>query len=523
MTRHALEFYDPLYELISISSKYIPPRVKVFSENTLKEEATYKEIKYIKPDPIAITQSKEFVRLARLKQSGLSWLVFPSATHTRYAHSIGCWRLGNIAESQIKIIENDSDSNSADLLKGNIQPSPAKFYTMLDRTGLREEFLLSLLLHDIGHGPLGHTIEDNEIFLQGLVRGGLKNTDHEHRGASLIIGEGELARAWKSKSDCSDLPLLQDLFANASKGYIDVMDIAYIMTGDENTYLSEETKRGSRIIGLRILKELVSGILDLDRLDHYARDSFFSGIKQVVVNVYGFLNGVRIGYDENQLPKIILTEEGASHAASLLFNKRQLISTMFRNSQVLSYSAMVNWALSCYLSGLPNNDIASKSLEIALMDDDEFIKCLVNKEAPGSCRDIMKHICNISPYMLVGAWPDDRISSEWESVIDNFRDKYELSFYDGNEAPCAIIHKEKGFGYDKKTKREASDDWLNTDKLYLQDGRTPLTDHPKYQSDFEHLRVAGKNRFIWCFAKNKDKVKQCRDYLVPVLGIPVIK
>lgn len=88
---------------------------------------------FLKPPEIEAVDTPEFQRLRRIKQLGLTNLVYPSANHTRFEHSLGTLHLaGKIAE----------------------------------RLGLEEEEMrlirLAALLHDVGHGPLSHT---SEVFL----------------------------------------------------------------------------------------------------------------------------------------------------------------------------------------------------------------------------------------------------------------------------------------------------------------------------------------------------------------------
>lgn len=94
-----------------------------------------------------VIDTPEFQRLRRIKQLGMTYMVYPSANHTRFEHSLGAFHLaGRIAE----------------------------------KLGLEEEKTLRIaaLLHDIGHGPLSHTSEE-------LLARYLKEP-HEKIGMSII-------------------------------------------------------------------------------------------------------------------------------------------------------------------------------------------------------------------------------------------------------------------------------------------------------------------------------------------------
>jgi uncharacterized protein len=145
-----------------------------------------------------------FQRLRRIKQLGLSSLVYPGANHTRFEHTIGALHL---MRSAIEILR----------LKG-IEISQHE----------ADSVCMAILLHDIGHGPFSHALENT------LISGA------NHEQLSLIIME-ELNREFEGK-----LNTAISIFKN------------------------EYPKK--------FLYQLVSGQLDMDRLDYLRRDSFFSGV-----------------------------------------------------------------------------------------------------------------------------------------------------------------------------------------------------------------------------------------------------
>ncbi|MFT5942750.1 MAG: HD superfamily phosphohydrolase, partial [Sediminicola sp.] len=76
-----------------------------------------------------------FQRLRRISQMGLSYLVYPGATHTRFHHALGCMHL---MQKAIQVLR----------------------FKKVEITQLEEEGLLcAILLHDIGHGPFSHAME----------------------------------------------------------------------------------------------------------------------------------------------------------------------------------------------------------------------------------------------------------------------------------------------------------------------------------------------------------------------------
>ena len=145
-------------------------------------------------------------RLTRIKQLGLTCYVYPGAQHTRFQHSLGALFLMTEA---IKTLQN----------KGNdITQEEA------------EAVYAAIFLHDVGHGPFSHTLED--FFY--------KEISHEDIGIAII-------------------EKLNEEFGGKLNLTIEIL---------KNTYHK------------KFLHELVSGQLDMDRLDYLRRDSFFTGVSE---------------------------------------------------------------------------------------------------------------------------------------------------------------------------------------------------------------------------------------------------
>lgn len=85
-----------------------------------------------------IIATREFSRLNKIKQLGLTYLTFPSATHTRFAHSLGVYAIINRIISELKSKNSEIKKISNDQFN---------------------ELLAAALLHDIGHGPHSHAFE----------------------------------------------------------------------------------------------------------------------------------------------------------------------------------------------------------------------------------------------------------------------------------------------------------------------------------------------------------------------------
>jgi HD superfamily phosphohydrolase len=150
-----------------------------------------------------------FQRLRRIRQLGLTSFVYPGATHTRFQHALGATHLMNTAINVLR----------------------QKGHVITDKEA--EAANIAILLHDIGHGPFSHALENT------IIRG----IDHED--LSLLFMH-ELNSVFKGRLDLA----------------------IEIFTG---TYRK------------KFLHQLVASQLDVDRLDYLKRDSFFTGVIEGVI------------------------------------------------------------------------------------------------------------------------------------------------------------------------------------------------------------------------------------------------
>ncbi len=167
-----------------------------------------------------LIDTPEFQRLRRIKQLGVSELVFPSATHSRFAHSIGVFY---VARTLVQIIRRELQ---------NAGQAP-------DR--IREEVaVIAALLHDLGHGPFSHTFEGME-----KARGVKKR--HEQWTAEIIRSpDGQIRALLEAHRPDGG-------FADAIADLLEAEDPA------------------------DIYHAVVSSAFDADRLDYLRRDRLMTG------------------------------------------------------------------------------------------------------------------------------------------------------------------------------------------------------------------------------------------------------
>ena len=196
---------------------------------------------------LALINAPFFQRLRHVSQLGFSSYVFPGAVHTRFSHSLGAMHLAGLVFDQ--------------LLKG--QTPPLKEYYQADQLKyFRKIIRLSALLHDLGHPPFSHAAEallpdlssvDQPDYLREQIP---RKSVHEDFSFAIIYA---LAR---------DEALLT---------FDEAYDIISILSKEIPPSDRMNARTDSPMI-FPLLSQLISGEIDVDRMDYLLRDSYFAGV-----------------------------------------------------------------------------------------------------------------------------------------------------------------------------------------------------------------------------------------------------
>ncbi len=199
------------------------------------------------PWELAVVDSRAFQRLRNIKQLGFSEFAYPCAVHNRYVHSLGaCHLAGRVFQSIFR----------------------EHFFSGVE---VYHRFLylvrITALLHDIGHGPFSHAVEFAmpEVGALGLsdeIVGKKKKRQATHEDYTLKI-----------VLDSSLTPVLEKGLGAFG---ITPHHVACVM----NPALEERDDlfRDQGVNWRRILHQIVSSEIDVDRMDYLQRDSYFSGV-----------------------------------------------------------------------------------------------------------------------------------------------------------------------------------------------------------------------------------------------------
>jgi HD superfamily phosphohydrolase len=224
-----------------------------------------------------LVDSADFRRLSRISQLGLVGLVYPAANHTRFEHSLGVYRMALLYLDRLA-----GDERFA----AAVTPQAA------------ERFIVAALVHDLGHWPFCHPIED--LRLRGMP-------SHELFANSFLL-EGEVA------------DLLRDEWGLQPRDIVELLS-------DKPASRSDQ-----------LLRSMLSGPIDVDKMDYLMRDSLHAGVP------YGR------NFDQPRLiqslcvneagDKLAITDKGRTAAEMMVFARYVMFSEVYWHHAVRSATAM---------------------------------------------------------------------------------------------------------------------------------------------------------------------------------------
>ena len=229
-------------------------------------------------------------RLSSIGQLGMVSLVYPGATHSRLEHSLGVY-------------------HNAVRLLGRFT-GDLSFQTLVTEP-MAEAFLLAALVHDVGHWPFCHPIED--MCLPGLG-------EHEHRVAE-----------WLNDSELADC-VAEDWSCDAG-------DVLGLLVPEEVFEHRPDAFTSAR----QFLASCLSGPIDVDKLDYLQRDSLHAGVPYGRNFDAGRLIGSVTIHPER--PRLAIGEKGRTAAEMMVFARYVMFSEVYWHHAVRAATAMLQRAV----------------------------------------------------------------------------------------------------------------------------------------------------------------------------------
>ncbi len=231
-------------------------KIKIFND------PVYGFISFPKPSILLdVIDHPYFQRLRRISQTGMTNLVYPGANHTRFHHALGAYHLTTKAVEVLRQKGVDITHDEA------------------------EGVCLAVLMHDMGHGPFSHALENTII-------------QFHHEKLSLAFMEA-----------------LNTHFTGKLGTAIAIFN---------NNYPK------------KFLHQLVSSQLDMDRLDYLIRDSYFTGVSEGVIGYDRIITMLDVAQGE-----LVVEHKGIYSVEKFLIARRLMYWQVYLHKTVVSAEQMI--------------------------------------------------------------------------------------------------------------------------------------------------------------------------------------
>jgi uncharacterized protein len=275
-------------------------RKRIFGETEIIRDPLWDNIRLDRAALLAL-DTPTVQRLRYIRQVGHSFLVYPGATHTRFEHALGAYHLTRRALAALEEL-------------GEIGVT-----SLEQRAAIR----MAALLHDIGHYPFSHALEEAGF------------PSHEALGVAKL-SQGELG-------DCL-IQIGGQEFPTA---------VGALIRGTSNSPL----------------QGLISGSIDLDKVDYLSRDARMCGVPYGTVDVDRLLSSLTLVEVEPGRYEVGVQEKGISALESLLFAKYQMYRNVYWHHAVRSATCMFKRAVRVAVrSGSVSPELIANATDDGLME-----------------------------------------------------------------------------------------------------------------------------------------------------------
>lgn len=285
-----------------------------------------------------LIQHPYFQRLRRISQMGMSYLVYPGAHHTRFHHALGCMHIMQKAVQTLKFKGIDISEEEENAL------------------------YVAILLHDIGHGPFSHALENSVV----------EEVHHE------------------------ELSLL----------FMEQLNVEF----DGKLSLAIQVFKGE--YHRKFMLQLISSQLDMDRMDYLKRDSFYTGVNE------GNVNSERLIQMLNVQDDVLVMEEKGIYSIEKFLMARRL---MYWQAYLHKTSVVAELTLTKILKRA--KELATKG---EVLFGSPFLLFFLNNKIELNQIDktILDKFSNLDDYDVLGAikqwqYHDDFVLSSLSNMIIN--------------------------------------------------------------------------------------------------------
>jgi uncharacterized protein len=234
-----------------------------------------------------LLERPEMQRLHGVHQLGLAHYVFPGANHTRLEHSLGTYHIADKMCVALRLSEQE-----------------------------RKTVLAAALLHDIGHAPFSHTLE--EVIHDRVGK------DHMDISTDLVRGRYPAVSA-EDQEVLGPLPPMSEVLEADDIAVGEVCELiasSHSVPGSGQRMLVEEGQ--AHFGGHNYLGQIISGPLDVDQMDYLRRDAYYTGVAHGTIDIDRLLQTVAIFHGD-----LVINKGGLVAAEGLLVARALMYTSVY--------------------------------------------------------------------------------------------------------------------------------------------------------------------------------------------------
>ena len=288
-----------------------------------------------------LIDSREVQRLRRIRQlSGVS-MVFQTAEHSRFTHSLGAYQMANLVLAEVEGMDKISE-----------------YEKLL--------FLISALLHDVGHGPYSHAFEK------------VLDCSHEDMSVKIILSKD------------TEVNKILSEYKNLAN------DVASVIAHD-NKY--------------PLIEALVSSQLDVDRMDYLSRDAYFTGAIYGQIDYHRILRSMKV--IDN---KVYVRASGVNAIEAYLMSRYHMYFQVYYHPVARAYESILESIF------LRIKDLHKEGVKIDASIQ-SFLKVMENSDNIESYIDLDDS--NVNGFIKQLTWSDDEVLKK---LATSFEKRHLFSF-----------------------------------------------------------------------------------------------
>lgn len=312
-------------------------------------------------------------KLRHVLQNDVLQYVFTSATHTRLSHSIGTMHIaGNLLDKMLRRKCDEYISEQGNFING-VQQESIRYLVSVIR--------LAALFHDLGHASFSHQLEKTQCLeyilkdpgtfrrlwgdedISSFYSFNYDHIEHEHysvRAAYEVMKDIELVSygiRYEDVLNCMDKTdgFVTEEFTSAVASLWDV--ITFDSIGAEQALPLALSNQEKSTKFMKLMRNLISGELDVDKMDYLLRDSYFCGVEYGKFNLKILMQNINIDFNNNDgWLGLSVNDKALGMVENIITSRFDMFNHVYNHKTSNGFELLLNLSIEEVLQ-LPSNKV----------------------------------------------------------------------------------------------------------------------------------------------------------------------